>query len=256
MVEPQLLGDIVLQSGATLRGAKLAYKTYGALNAKKDNVIVYPTWYSAQHYDNEWMIGESMALDPGKRTQVLAAVRVEGKLDGGLQTSGFNNRKKFGMGHFITPEDVARRRPDLFTDLLETVPGFRIATSAGGRIVQSTRATGGMADGCVNVFIDRSPFQMMQAGDLDMMLHTADVGAVEAYASATDTPAEFQVPGKSCASRSVAERTGSKCTATARTGCGRMAFSTIFRHSPWTSCEPLWMRPIASGTKWLRMRWR
>ena len=39
------LGDIVLQSGATLRDAKLAYKTYGALNAKKDNVIVYPTWY-------------------------------------------------------------------------------------------------------------------------------------------------------------------------------------------------------------------
>jgi homoserine O-acetyltransferase len=44
------LGDIVLQSGATLRDAKLAYKTYGTLNAKKDNVIVYPTWYSAQHY--------------------------------------------------------------------------------------------------------------------------------------------------------------------------------------------------------------
>jgi hypothetical protein len=139
--------------------------------------------------------------------QVLAAVRVEGKLDGGLQTSGFNNRKKFGMGHFITPEDITRRRPDLFTDLLETVPGFRIATAAGGRIVQSTRATGGTADGCVNVFIDRSPFQMMQAGDLDMMLHTADVGAVEAYASANDTPAEFQVPGKSCATLVVWTRT-------------------------------------------------
>lgn len=40
------LGDIVLQSKMTLRNAKLAYKTFGTLNAKKDNVIVYPTWYS------------------------------------------------------------------------------------------------------------------------------------------------------------------------------------------------------------------
>ena len=30
------------------------------------NVIVYPTWYSGQHYDNEWLIGPGMALDPAK----------------------------------------------------------------------------------------------------------------------------------------------------------------------------------------------
>ena len=58
------LGNVALQSGATLRDAKLAYKTYGTLNADKSNVIVYPTWYSGQHYDNEGLIGEGMALDP------------------------------------------------------------------------------------------------------------------------------------------------------------------------------------------------
>lgn len=57
-------GDVTLQGGATLRSCKLAYKTYGTLNASKSNVIVYPTWYSGQHYDNEWLIGEGMALDP------------------------------------------------------------------------------------------------------------------------------------------------------------------------------------------------
>ena len=49
-------GDIQLQRGATIRDAKLAYKTFGTLNAAKDNVIVYPTWYSGQHYDNEWLV--------------------------------------------------------------------------------------------------------------------------------------------------------------------------------------------------------
>ncbi|MDP9864147.1 MULTISPECIES: alpha/beta fold hydrolase [Streptosporangium] len=60
------LGDVRLQGGATLPGATLAYKTYGELAAGKDNAIVYPTWYSGQHYDNEWLIGEGMALDPAK----------------------------------------------------------------------------------------------------------------------------------------------------------------------------------------------
>ena len=37
------LGDFRLQRGATLRACKLAYKTFGTLNADKNNVIVYPT---------------------------------------------------------------------------------------------------------------------------------------------------------------------------------------------------------------------
>ena len=31
------LGDVALQSGLTLRAARLAYKTYGSLNARKDH---------------------------------------------------------------------------------------------------------------------------------------------------------------------------------------------------------------------------
>ena len=60
------LGDVTLQGGATLRDAKLAYKTYGELNADKSNAIVYPTWYSGRHWDNEWLIGDGMALDPAE----------------------------------------------------------------------------------------------------------------------------------------------------------------------------------------------
>ena len=34
------LGDVALQRGATLRDCRLAFKTFGTLNAAKDNVIV------------------------------------------------------------------------------------------------------------------------------------------------------------------------------------------------------------------------
>jgi homoserine O-acetyltransferase/O-succinyltransferase len=58
------LGDVVLQSGVTLRRAKLAFKTYGQLNAARDNVIVMPTFYGAQHPEVESMIRADRALDP------------------------------------------------------------------------------------------------------------------------------------------------------------------------------------------------
>ena len=57
-------GDVVLQSGAVFPAMKLAYKTYGTLNSAKDNVILYPTSFSAQHFDTEWLIGPDGVLDP------------------------------------------------------------------------------------------------------------------------------------------------------------------------------------------------
>jgi homoserine O-acetyltransferase len=59
-------GNVVLQSGRTYRNMSLAYKTYGTLNASRSNVILYPTSYSAQHYDTEFMVQVDGALDPSR----------------------------------------------------------------------------------------------------------------------------------------------------------------------------------------------
>jgi homoserine O-acetyltransferase/O-succinyltransferase len=58
------LGDRTLQSGAVLRDARLSWKSFGTLSARRDNVIVYPTSFSAQHPDIEWLIGPDRILDP------------------------------------------------------------------------------------------------------------------------------------------------------------------------------------------------
>jgi homoserine O-acetyltransferase len=58
------LGDLTLQSGATLPGARLSWKAHGTLSAVRDNVILYPTSYGAQHPDLEWLIGPDGVLDP------------------------------------------------------------------------------------------------------------------------------------------------------------------------------------------------
>jgi homoserine O-acetyltransferase len=115
------LGDVELQMGATLRGAKLAYKTFGELNADKSNAIVYPTWYSGRHWDNEWLIGEGMALDPANYFII-----VPNMLGNGLSTSPSNCPPPYNQARFpkVTFWDQVQQQHKLVTEKfgIETLP--------------------------------------------------------------------------------------------------------------------------------------
>ncbi|MEU7899600.1 alpha/beta fold hydrolase [Nonomuraea sp. NPDC049152] len=65
------LGDFQLISGTTIPGARLAYQTFGELNAAKDNVIVFPTFLGAPAEVLNGWIGEGRPLDPSKYFIVL-----------------------------------------------------------------------------------------------------------------------------------------------------------------------------------------
>ena len=58
------LGDLPLDLGATLPGARLGWKTHGTLSPARDNAILYPTSYGAQHPELEWLIAPDGVLDP------------------------------------------------------------------------------------------------------------------------------------------------------------------------------------------------
>ncbi|HWB48479.1 MAG TPA: alpha/beta fold hydrolase [Stellaceae bacterium] len=88
-------GDVVLQSGLTYRKARLAYKTFGTLNAAKSNVIVYPTSFGAQHTDLEWQIGEGRPLDPSRYFIVIM-----NKFGNGLSSSPSNTPPPFDRGRY------------------------------------------------------------------------------------------------------------------------------------------------------------
>src|SRR3954451_6584470 len=89
------LGDVTLQHGATLRDCTLAYKTYGELAPDEGNAIVYPTWYSGRHWDNEWLIGEGMALDPNEYFII-----VPNMLGNGLSSSPSNTPPPYDKARF------------------------------------------------------------------------------------------------------------------------------------------------------------
>ena len=89
------LGDVVLQSGLTLRQAKLAYKTYGTLSSSRDNVIVMPTYYGGQHTDTEPMMRAGRALDPARYFIV-----VPNMFGNGLSSSPSNTPPPFDRAAF------------------------------------------------------------------------------------------------------------------------------------------------------------
>ena len=91
------LGDVVLQCGLTLRSARLAYKTYGRLNAQRDNAIVFPTFFSANHVANEPMIGPGMALDPERYFIIVPNL-----LGNGLSSSPSNTPQPYNAARFPT----------------------------------------------------------------------------------------------------------------------------------------------------------
>ncbi|QOZ28307.1 alpha/beta fold hydrolase [Bradyrhizobium sp. CCBAU 51753] len=88
-------GDVTLQGGAVFPQLKLAYKTFGRLNAAKDNVILYPTSFSAQHTDIEWLVQRGGALDPDRYFIIIA-----NQFGNGLSSSPSNSRDVLGAAPF------------------------------------------------------------------------------------------------------------------------------------------------------------
>jgi homoserine O-acetyltransferase len=78
-------GDVALLKGDVLKDARIVYKTFGTLSPARDNVVVYPTSYSAHHTDIEWLVAPGHCLDPSKYFIVIPNM-----FTNGLSTSPSN----------------------------------------------------------------------------------------------------------------------------------------------------------------------
>ena len=61
-----VIANFKTESGVTLPQARVVYGTYGHLNAARDNAVLLPSHYMADHHGYEWLIGPDRALDPAK----------------------------------------------------------------------------------------------------------------------------------------------------------------------------------------------
>lgn len=79
------LGDLGLHKGGTLPGARIVWRAHGTLSPARDNLVLYPTSYGAQHPELEWLVGPEGVLDPARWCVVIPNM-----FGGGLSSSPSN----------------------------------------------------------------------------------------------------------------------------------------------------------------------
>jgi homoserine O-acetyltransferase/O-succinyltransferase len=110
------LGDFVLEQGGTLRNLQLAYATLGTLSPKRDNTILFPTWYSGTTKILEQAyVGPGRALDPDRYFIILV-----NQIGNGLSSAPDNTPPPFNAARFpvITIGDDVRAQHRLLTEIL------------------------------------------------------------------------------------------------------------------------------------------
>lgn len=80
------LGDFPVQQGGVIRDARIVWRTHGTLNAARDNVILYPCSYTAQHPGMEFLIGPDGILDPTRWFIVIPNLFSNGLSSGAAET--------------------------------------------------------------------------------------------------------------------------------------------------------------------------
>ena len=107
------LGNFVLENGAVLPNCNQAYITFGKLNAKKDNVIVFTIMYSGTHKNMAPLVGSGKAIDTDKYFVIMPDL-----LCNGISTSPSNTTGGYAMGAFphVTVGDIVRAQHQLVAE--------------------------------------------------------------------------------------------------------------------------------------------
>ena len=115
------LGDFAVEKGGVIHEARLAWQRFGMLNDKRDNLILYPSSYSARLADMSWLIGPEGILDSTRWCIVAVGMFSNGESSGAAETPDYPA--------LVTISDNVRAQHRLVTDMwgvdkLAAVYGF------------------------------------------------------------------------------------------------------------------------------------
>jgi len=212
----RIAGVVVDSSGRKLRGAEILVADGTArttssdsgqfllrgLKAGKTQFLVRAVGFGPASFTTELRAGRTrqirVILTP---TSVqLSTITVLDSLSAPLLAqTGFFERKRQGWGSFISPDEIARRHPMNASDMLRNVAGVEVISRLPGRTtILSTRSMS-MSGRCVlNVFVDGTRAYMSGGMTIEEVISGSELGAMEVYPSASETPPQFIVNGSDC----------------------------------------------------------
>jgi hypothetical protein len=125
-----------------------------------------------------------------KSAYVLSPVVVQAQqLARGYQSVGFTQRRRVGVGQYMTLDQITARHAQQFTDLFTSFQGIRLAYGGpAGTDVVPGRGIGG----CLVYVIDGMGFNQMVHGELDALLLPGSLAGIEVY-TPSEVPEEFKV---------------------------------------------------------------
>jgi hypothetical protein len=133
----------------------------------------------------------------GDFVPTLETVRVEAAENKALADIGYLSRKQGAMGRFYDGKQINHQSMS-FADVMRIDPGLRITPAGDGRtyVISDARNAAG---GCVNYWVDGTPWESMTPGDIDGFVRPHEIVALEVY-HGSQAPPQFTKPGQgSCA---------------------------------------------------------
>lgn len=132
---------------------------------------------------------DTVRFTMSKPVRVLAAVKVESKA-GLMRYHAFDQRRKNGVGHYYTADDIAKARPLVLSDFFYMVPGVRVVPVSGADFALVSTHGGDIADQC-SPAIWINDAQLHQGG-LNEMVRPEDITGIEVY-DASNAPPKYRV---------------------------------------------------------------
>ena len=150
------------------------------------SVLVRRVGYSPveQPIDVTSLATNQLTVRLGAYTPVLSSVDVKAKSDP-LESTGFERRRKMGMGRYMDLDDIKKISPTYTSDILRRIPGIYVTGSGSSANVSTTRG-----NGCVAYLIDNNTVSASAGQSIDEIVGEQDIAAVEFY-NPVDVPMEL-----------------------------------------------------------------
>jgi hypothetical protein len=202
----RLTGSVHASDGRPLVGAQVgllgfpvsvrtnseAAFAFASIPAGSQTIEVRAVGFAPRRLTVALRTGENRRLDVvlDKAATSLATVNVVGAP---VDKTGFEQRKKSGMGQYIGAEEIERRIVFDTSDLLRYISGARLVWDGFTNVIKFTRPyASGRGDGVQNNLCDPAVFlDGMQVLDINQV-RPEDVRGIEVYKNKGTAPAEYQ----------------------------------------------------------------
>ena len=193
-------GDPISDARVYVRGSRAVAKTTASgafvlngLPGGTQVVEVTALGYQPGRQDVDLKPGDGRRTEVvlGKSVQRLQPLEVVGKM--GSEQSSFLERAKRGFGYFITEDDIEKRNPVIFEDIIRGVPGMQVVPVGQGYRITSSRGQSDLLGDCQpSYFVDGSPFYVDASNGDPFPVAPTEIMGIEVYAGTAGVPSEFQ----------------------------------------------------------------